>query len=63
MSTLRTVLIVAAAIVLAILALKVFLFVTGIIMMLATIVIFAAIIYALFLVARSVIGGRRAQQL
>ena len=58
MSILRTVLVVAAAIVLAILALNVIAFVTGLIMKVVMLALFVAAIYVVFLVARSALRGR-----
>lgn len=58
MSTVRTVLIIAAAIVVAIFALAVIKFVASIVMSVITIALFAAAIYVVYLIARSALRAR-----
>lgn len=60
MNTIRTIAIALAVLIAAVVALKIFLFVSSIIMTVITFLVFVGIVYVLFLVARSSLGrGKR----
>ncbi len=62
MSNIRTILLVAAAIVVALLAWAILQFLTAIVIKIISFAIFLAIVYAVFLFARSTIRRRNAPQ-